>query len=241
MNNDSYQKMIELEEEHWWFVARRNILNKVINSFCKNKASILEIGCGSGGNLEMLSKFGRLNAIEFDDEARNVAINKKICTVSKGLLPELSMESTSDIICLFDVLEHIEDDNAALKNIHQLLKTDGLLVLSVPAYMFLWSHHDDASQHKRRYTSKQLKEILTKNGFCIKYSSYFNFFLFPLIAILRFLKIGSSHEKNDIKKHSLVVNGLLKFIFNLEKFLLPVIKLPFGVSIVFVAQKTNSN
>lgn len=239
MNKDSYQKMISLENEHWWFVSRRKIIKKVVKCFFnkEDEASVLEIGCGSGGNLKMLSRFGTVQAIELNEDAIEIAQDRNLCKVSKGCLPNISTEKKYDLVCLFDVLEHIEEELETLQVLKRIMQDDGTLVLTVPAFEFLWSQHDDANLHKRRYTKKNLERLLEKQGYKVKFSSYFNFFLFPIISLIRLLSKSKNVKTNDVEEHSKPINTVLKAIFGFEKRLLPNIKFPFGVSILVVAQK----
>ena len=184
MDCESYENMNFLEESHWWFVSRKKIIKNILDKYVtkNNRKSILEIGCGSGGNLKLLSSYGDISAIEMDKFSRKKANEKNICKVIYGKLPnELPFNGLFDTICLFDVLEHIDNDLRSLKKIYDHLNVDGKIILTVPAYKFLWSGHDVASHHKRRYTKKKIINLLSDSGFKICYSTYFNTILFPII------------------------------------------------------------
>jgi len=242
MNKEIYTQMSLLEDKHWWFVGRRKIIESILDKFYKKPASnkILEIGCGTGGNLALLSKYGTLTAIELYDEAIEIAAKKNICPIHKGSLPDnLQLVDKFDLICMLDVLEHIEDDSGALNNLASQLNSNGMLLITVPAYMFLWSTHDEIAHHQRRYTQKELEGIIVKGGLKIKYSTYFNTLLFPIIYSVRLAgKLINKHQASYVNMPSPRVNQVLQYIFQLEKLILKLIALPFGVSILVIAEKT---
>ena len=241
MEQEFYQEYATAEREHWWFVARRQIIEKILKSLHLNpKSDILEVGCGPGGNLEMLSKFGNLFALESDTGAREVANSRKILQVAHGTLPGNIPfgKQRFDLIAMFDVLEHIDDDVAVLDALYERLRPNGVLLLTVPAYMFLWSHHDVVNQHKRRYMRGQLTRLAKNRGYLVTYATYFNTLLFPVVLAVRLLeKLLNKNEGNDVGMPPKAANTLLRYIFGSERFLLPHIRLPFGVSILVVARK----
>ncbi|MFZ2171919.1 MAG: class I SAM-dependent methyltransferase, partial [Methylococcaceae bacterium] len=199
----------------------------------------LEIGCGTGGNLSLLSKYGVLTGIELYDEAIEIASKRNICPIRKGSLPDnLQLSDKFDLICMLDVLEHIEDDSGALNSLAPQLSSNGMLLITVPAYMFLWSAHDEIHHHQRRYTRKKLEDIIVKSGLKIKYSSYFNTLLFPLVYSVRLAgKLANKTQASDVNMPTPIVNLILQSIFQLEELILRLIILPFGVSILVLAEK----
>ena len=242
MDRESYSKMEKYEDSHWWFKARRKIIGKFLSSHLKsdNPISILEIGCGSGGNLRLLSSFGKLHAMELDGDALEAAKSRKICEVRKGSLPaDVPFTEKFDLICLFDVLEHIDDEHAALCRIQGMLTPNGRLLLTVPAFMSLWSAHDRALNHKRRYRRDQVTGIVRKAAFGISYSTYFNTILFPCIALARFFNnLFVEKQEDDLEMPSDTVNSLLCRILSSETIFIPGLSLPFGVSILVLAEKS---
>jgi len=240
MEVEIYTQMNQVEQHHWWFVARRKIIRKVLESFLpeSNNLKILEIGCGTGGNLALLSEFGEVSAMELDNTARKLANKKKTCEVKKGALPNnIPFTEKFDLICLFDVLEHIEDDHAAIASIKERLNEKGEIFITVPAYQFLWSFHDVEHPHKRRYTLKNLKKHLLELDFNAYFSSYFNCILFPIIATVRKLLPWKSNNNSSVNIPPKYINIALKKAFSLESEIIPKYTFPFGVSIIILAKK----
>jgi len=256
MERSEYQFLESQENKHWWFVGRRIILNKMLKKLVGQKSAnendeklqILEIGCGTGGNLEMLSKYGDVHAIEMDENAYNIAKGKNLASdIKMGYLPDNTglEENQFDLIVMFDVLEHIDEDIESLKSLNKFLKTEGNIFITVPAFKFLWSKHDEIAHHKRRYIKKELIDSLKQAGFEVKYISYFNFWLFPLAAIVRTIYKSFSGSKNinedgntpGQKKPIGFINKTLTLIFASEKYFIGKISFPFGLSLMATANK----
>lgn len=241
MEPEFTQEYATAERDHWWFVARRQILAKALNSLHLDpECEILEVGCGSGGNLELLSRYGNVYAHDCDAVARELANSRKIVQVEYGMLPDNIpfKEQRFDLIALLDVLEHIDDDVAALGALYGRLKPNGVLLVTVPAYNFLWSHHDVVNEHKRRYHRVQLERLMHKVGYHVKYMTYFNTLLFPAILAIRFLEnVLRMEDANDISMPSKYVNAILRTILASERVLIPHMRLPFGLSILAIARK----
>jgi SAM-dependent methyltransferase len=236
-----FDRMAELDQLHWWFVARRRILAEVIRRVVKppKRARLLEVGCGTGHNFAMLKKFGRLDACELDYCARALATKRLRRKVEEAKLPDLSMfeRNSYDLVALLDVLEHVRGDVASLRAIHRRLKPGGAMVLTVPANPWMWSAHDAAHHHFRRYTKRQLAKVLRDAGFEVQLLSYFNTLLFPLIAAARIVGKIAGREAADDSLPSGPVNAALDKIFGLEAGLLARVPMPFGVSLIAVARR----
>lgn len=250
MNLLEYQTMANIQKNHWWYAARRNIISKTISSLGFTKPiEILEVGSGVGANLEALVKHGTVYATDSHEIA--VEYTQKLGLakdVQKGCLPEdCAFDGKQfDLIVMFDVLEHIEDDLKTLQVLKKQIKSGGNLLITVPAFQFLWSSHDVFVHHKRRYTRANLKQLFEKAGYHVTYASYFNFFLFPIIWSIRQLKvmikgIDINNPKSDSGPVNPVINFILKAIFGLESFLVPKIQFPFGVSLIAICEPIKIN
>ena len=169
MERKVYEQMAELDSRHWWFTARRRILEGLIERVVRppNNARILELGAGTGHNLAMLSRFGEIEASELDPVARELASERLGRPVVEAALPDLGMfpQGSYDMVALLDVLEHVPDDRSSLKAIHGLLKPGGALLLTVPINPWMWTAHDVAHHHHRRYRKHQIRELAEEAGY----------------------------------------------------------------------------
>jgi SAM-dependent methyltransferase len=238
-----FERMAELDSTHWWFVARRNILRSVIQRIVRppEQARILEIGCGTGHNLAMLGEFGRVEASELDPTARKLATKRLGRKVEAAALPDLSAfpEGQYDLVALLDVLEHVADDRAALTAIRTRLKPGGKLLVTVPANPWMWTAHDAAHHHHRRYTKRRLAKDVRDAGFAIDLLSPFNTILFPLIAAVRAAGKVTGLESADDAMPPKPLNALFQGLFGLESGLIGRLPMPFGVSLVAVVRRTD--
>jgi SAM-dependent methyltransferase len=249
MDKHYYNEYFKLEREHWWFKARLSILDEIVRIFVSNNTtkSILNVGAATGATSIMLRKHGIVKSLEFDKECSiflSEILQEKVLNAS---MTEIPLDNNSlDVLCAFDVIEHIDDHQLALQESHRVLKENGQIFITVPAFNFLWSRHDEINHHIRRYRLRELNALLRNNGFTINYATYFNSILFiPIFLIRAFSKIiptrknqkgtGSDFEKFN---SSGFFNNLLYFIFKCELHLLKrKYKMPWGVSILIIAKK----
>ena len=233
-----YDRMEELDERHWWYRARRRILADLIGRQIPlpRDARILEIGCGTGHNLEMLRTFGRVDGIEIDPAARAVAARRLGHAIGDAPLPDLPgvPERSYDLVAILDVLEHVEEDVASLRSIARRLKPGGRILITVPAFPWMWSAHDEVNHHKRRYTRATLRKAVAEAGLKIELLSWFNSLLFPLAAAARLAGRVTGKKDSDDKMPPGPVNSLFEALFGLERYALGRVPLPPGVSLVAI-------
>ncbi|MFQ1700812.1 class I SAM-dependent methyltransferase [Loktanella agnita] len=238
MDRDVYLRMAELEQSHWWFRARRVIIARVIERLVQPKpgASLLEAGCGSGGNLDTLQKFGHVDAFEFDDQARAMAAERSGLEIPHGALPDaLPFEGKSyDVIGIFDVLEHVEADGDSLMALKGRLAKGGALVVTVPAFPALWSRHDETHHHFRRYTRASMKKVAEAAGMQVEHAFYFNSLLFPLAIATRAAKSVLRSDTPDDALPAPWLNAVLCRVFAAERYCVGRFSLPFGLSLCVV-------
>jgi len=234
-----YQQMAELDQRHWWYRARRAVLAELIRreAMPPADARILEIGCGTGHNLEMLGQFGKLDAVELDDEARALAEQRLGRKAIGARLPELAgvLGRHYDLIAALDVIEHIDDDGAALSAIAAKLKPSGKLVMTVPAHQWMWSAHDIVNHHKRRYSKRGLRRLIEASPLRLEKIGYFNSLLFPLAMAERLASKLRGKDDADVKLPSAPLNAALEAVFASERHLVGRLPLPPGLSLFAVA------
>ncbi|MEM7058258.1 MAG: class I SAM-dependent methyltransferase [Pseudomonadota bacterium] len=242
MDRAIYQAMAEEEADHWWFVGRRRVLSGLIARMADPGpgAAVLDAGCGSGGNLEMLSTFGQVTGVEYDDIARGMAADRGIAPIKAGALPDGFdvPDGGFDLIGLFDVLEHVEEDVASLRTLGGKLKPDGQLVISVPALPWLWSSHDVSHHHFRRYTKASLSQSIGEAGLDIAGIGYFNTLLFPAVLAQRLIqKTTGLGGETAARTPAGPINAALAAVFGAEKHLIGRVPLPIGLSLWAVVRR----
>jgi SAM-dependent methyltransferase len=237
-----YQQMAELDQRHWWYKARREVLAALIERTTQlpERATILEIGCGTGHNLAMLANFGDVDALELDDEARAIAEQRAGRTVMSAPLPELEgvKKRHYDLIGVFDVIEHIDDDHAAVASIASRLKRGGKLVVTVPAHRWMWSAHDVVNHHKRRYSKRALRDLIKSSPLKLEKLGYFNSLLFPVAVAERMYSKVRGKDEADLKLPPAPLNAALETAFAAERHLIARLPLPPGLSLFAVASAT---
>ena len=244
MQQHTYAIMDRVEDTHWWFVGRRAILETFLKGIIQNPKSkiqnprILDVGCGTGANLEMLSQFGVAEGVDVSDEALEFC-RKKGLAVRKGLAETLPFEDESfDMTTALDVVEHLDDDIAGLREMHRVTKCGGYSLIFVPAFMWLWGVQDDISHHRIRYTKKQIVERLEKTGFKVERATYANFTFFaPILAGRLLMKLTGIKPESENNITISALNGVFGKLFSAERFWLKNLNFPFGVSIVIVAKR----
>jgi SAM-dependent methyltransferase len=235
MDRAVFDRMAEQDQVHWWYVARRKILAALIarEAGLPEDARILEIGCGTGHNFEMLKGFGRLDALEVDEEARALASRRLGGAVGDAPLPGLPgiPDHAYDLIALLDVLEHVDNRAESLRSIAAKLRPDGRILVTVPAYQWLWSAHDRAHHHKLRYSKALLRRDAEAAGLKVQKLGFFNSLLFPVAAAVRLAGKLAGSTSSDDKVPPRPLNFIFEKIFGLERHVIGRITLPAGVSL----------
>lgn len=243
MEPEVYARMAAQEAEHWWFVGRRRIVAAVMSRVVElppQGARLLEAGCGTGGNLMMLSRFGAVSAFEPDDGAQRIAREKGDFDIRAGRLPdEVPFAPRSfDLVAALDVLEHLDDDLSSLCALRSRLRPGGWLLVTVPAFDFLWSEHDERHHHRRRYSRTRLVRQVTSAGFTPVVLTCFNSLLFPLVVGVRMAKkVLKLEDTADDIMPSHMINRVLMEIFASERHLVGRVPLRFGVSLLMIARE----
>jgi len=239
MKQKAIQELYQEEENFFWHQSRRLLIYKLLRHFLgySSERQILDVGCGTGGNLKVLKKFGKVSGLDFSEAALN------FCRQRGGFseLYQARGENTGladasfDLVCAFDVLEHIQDDRGALREWGRVLKRGGWLFITVPAYQWLFSEHDKSLGHFRRYSQSELRQKVEAAGFKTVWLSYFLFLLFPLALLQRFL--SRLRPRSGYPRFPFWLNRLLTAITALEVGFLPQFHLPGGLSVVLLARK----
>ncbi|MDQ2893659.1 MAG: class I SAM-dependent methyltransferase [Pseudomonadota bacterium] len=239
MDRIVYDRMAAHDSTHWWYRARREILSDYLTRYgdLPKAARILEIGCGTGHNLPMLARFGTVEAIEIDPAARAIASERLGEPVGDAPLPTLPgiERGAYDLVAVLDVVEHIEDDVAALVAMKTLLKPGGKILIAVPAHQWLWSAHDVVNHHHRRYSKATLAKAIGDAGLTPVKLSYFNSLLFPLAAAARIAGRLTGRDDSDDSPPAKPLNALFEKVFGLERYLVGRVPMTPGVSIVTLA------
>jgi SAM-dependent methyltransferase len=237
-----YDDIALQENDHWWFCARRAVFRAIFSKLALPKSAlILDAGCGTGGNLPLLKPFGTVYGFEMHAPSRALAQKRCIGQVENGMLPDnIPFSDTQfDMITLFDVLEHVEDDAAALRALSARLKPEGVIYLSVPAFQFLFGQMDVLHHHHRRYSKAQLTQVIQSAGLEIELINYWNSLLFPVALLARLYEriLPPKGKPIGIATPPAPINTTLAHIVSLERFIVPHMRLPFGLSLLVLARK----
>jgi len=230
------------ETVHWYFRAKYSIVLSILDRLNLHRANLIDFGCGCGRMMQLLAQYGTVTGVDVSDEAigycREIGVQGKLV---HGNIERLSLEGIYDAAVALDVLEHIEDDVLAAKNVFRALKPGASCIFTVPAFQSLWSEHDENLMHKRRYDRQGLITVLKSAGFSIVYCSYINFWLLIPIFLVRFCCRLLGVNRSAALENSLPakpLNSLLYYLFSSERvFIRRKLRMPFGISIIAICKK----
>ncbi len=239
------------EDEHWWFRSRTLMINTFMHQTLPQTTglSILDIGCGAGNMIHHLSHYGQVKGIDVDPRPVTQArLRGYDVDQFDATQPYPFDDHSFDLITVFDVIEHVKADRAILEEAHRVLKPGGHIIITVPAFTFLWSNNDVKNHHQHRYTIGELKTKLNQANFRLIRASHNNFFIFPLAAPLIMLRRGKEPElashlmdeneyQVEMEPASPMVNKILTIVGQVEAGLARVVNLPFGTSMIAIGQK----
>jgi ubiquinone/menaquinone biosynthesis C-methylase UbiE len=254
MDTNYYIDYYDLERKHWWFTARLDILESILKKRIlvqdrnKEYINILNIGVATGATTQMLSKYGNVTSLEYDEGCCQFLFKKTGIQAVNASVTEMPFSDNSyDLVCAFDVVEHVENETLAIQEISRVLKVGGQTFTTVPAFKTLWGDHDIINHHFRRYKKKGYNQLFSENKIDTSYLNNFNFWLFIPIAMVRIItrvvisttKMSKTRSTdNEGLNSNKFIGSVLKAIFRSERHLINNgIKLPFGVSIVHIGLK----
>ena len=242
MKEHTYPIMFRIEQSHWWYTGRRKILTSFVEDICRRvtdrRPRILDVGCGTGANLLMLSQFGDAEGVDISEDALAFCRERGLEKVRLGAGEALPYDDgTFDLVTALDVVEHMDDDLAGLREMRRVLRPGGRVLLFVPTFMFLWGLQDDVSNHRRRYRLPELRRVLEQAGFEIERTTYANItFFLPILVMRQLMRLTGVKAESENNINVSALNGVLGSVFGAESWLLRVMNLPFGVSGLCVAR-----
>jgi SAM-dependent methyltransferase len=243
MNSEEYKKMYELEDLYWWFIGRRKLVKWLLREHNPNgrESVLFDLGCGTGLNVSTFAAEYKTIGSDISEEALSFCRERNLPGVFNCAAEAIALKNDSvDLVTALDVLEHVREDLAALREINRILKPGGKLIAIVPAYGFLWSEHDEALHHYRRYVARELRAKFTASGFEVERSTYFITGLFFPVLFFRLwqgLRRTSIEASVSYRLPPPWINRSLVALLDIERFLLDHFNLPFGVSLIVVGRK----
>ena len=239
------------EDKHWWFASRTRAILAYLDRYAGEgrHLQVLDVGCGAGNMMHHLAHYGHVTGVDNNPKPLEVARQRGL-SVREGTADDLPFgQDEFDLLTLLDTVEHVPAEGKVFEECRRVLRNGGKLMITGPAFMFLWSRNDIINMHQRRYTVPELKRKLEEHGFRVLRMSYNNFFIFPLAALLILLRRGRAEPELasphfdeeayqvEMEPASPAVNRLLTFVGKVEVMLLNRVNLPFGTSIIAIAEK----
>lgn len=240
MRQSAYREHFEAEDHHWWFRGRRAVVRALLSRTpLPPQPWILDAGCGTGGNLGRYACLGEAWGVDPSPEAVRFCRERGLENIYEASLEQLPFDDGSfDLVIATDVIEHVEGEQRALSELCRVAKPRGAMLLTVPAYMWLWSREDENLHHKRRYTRKRLRRAVERSGWKPRFGTYFNSSLLPPIAAAKLLRRHAQAEKADLDRTPAFLNHILELPMRMEAMLIRGgINLPAGVSVGIVCEK----
>ena len=242
MKEHTYPIMFRVEQSHWWYAGRRRILASFLEDICRrvtdHRPRILDVGCGTGANLLMLSQYGDAEGVDVSEDALAFCRERGLEQVKLGAAEKLPYEDgTFDLVTALDVVEHLDNDLAGLREMRRVLRPGGRVLLFVPTFMFLWGLQDDVSNHRRRYRLPELRRVLEQAGFEIERTTYANItFFLPILLARKLMRVTGIKAESENNINVSAFNGVLGKLFGAESIVLRYMNIPFGVSGLCVAR-----
>jgi SAM-dependent methyltransferase len=243
MMQHMYPILFAIEESHWWYIGRRLILASFVKSICDQvrdrRARILDVGCGTGANLMMLSEYGEAEGVDVSPDALEFCNERGLDNVRLGAAESLPYEAGEfDLVTAFDVVEHLDDDVEALREMRRVLRPGGRLLLFVPTFMFLWGVQDEVSHHRRRYRMPELQRAVQDAGFEVERTTYANITFFtPVLLVRKLMRLTGLRTESENNINISALNKLFGAFLGAERHWLRYLNIPFGVSGLCVARR----
>lgn len=244
MEEAFYEEYARIEAVHWWFEGRRAIFDALLAQLpLSPSALLLDLGCGTGANLSFLSRYGRVIGLDWGAAAARYSRRRTALPVLRGDVQALPFQSDSvDLVTAFDLIEHIDDDQACVREMARVVRPGGFVLVTVPAFPWMWGRQDVINHHKRRYRAKELARLFETASLQIQRLTYLNTFLFPVVAAVRLARRVVPEKNTElVSDFSMTkpgkINDWLGKLFSLEAPLIARFNLPVGVSLLCLAQR----
>lgn len=242
MRDDEYQRIFETEDSFWWYVGIRSLVETSLRKYLGEKwARLLDAGCGTGGNIMMLRKYGDAFGIDLSPKALAFCKSSRgIENLARGSLERLPFQSNSfEAAISIDVVYHlwISNDETALRELYRVIKPGGILIMQSAAFEWLRGQHDEVVYTRKRYTRSEVRRKLLGAGFNVELATYRNTLLFPIVFLVRALKKKGEASSSDVSMPPPFINSILRIVMKTENFLLRFIRFPIGSSVYAIATK----
>ncbi len=241
MRPDLYPELFRVEDNHWWHRHKRLVVHQLISQFAASTGKVIDIGAGTAKILAELKQTGwQATGVDSEPKAISLARRRGVKLILADLAKPLPFDADKfDLILCLDVLEHLENDQQMVREIKRVVKSDGLVIISVPAYPWLFSYWDKMLGHQRRYSKTTLNQLIKASGLTNRYLGFFGFFWLAPAILIRYLKSKSKQPKSDFLTTPLpwLTLPILKLLSTIESRLLKITKLPWGLSLLCVCRK----